>query len=55
MLKKQIVISLASVSIATIGAGCAGQRPASLARAQSSLTQAQHNPAVAQFASAQLS
>jgi len=55
MLKKQIVISIASVSIAAVGAGCAGQRPASLDRAQSSLTQAQQNPAVAQYASAQLS
>jgi len=55
MLKKQIVISIASIAIATVGAGCAGQRPASLDRAQSSLTQAQQNPAVAQYASAQLS
>jgi len=55
MLKKQIVISLTSISIAAVGAGCAGQRPASLDRAQSSLTQAQQNPAVAQYASAQLS
>lgn len=55
MLKKHIVISLASVSLAAVGVGCAGQRPASLDRAQSSLTQAQQNPAVAQYASAQLS
>jgi len=55
MLKKQIVISITSISIAAVGAGCAGQRPASLDRAQSSLTQAQQNPAVAQYASAQLS
>jgi hypothetical protein len=55
MLKKQIVISIASVSLAAVGGGCAGQRPASLDRAQSSLTQAQQNPAVAQHASAQLS
>jgi len=55
MLKKQIVISITSISIAAIGVGCAGQRPASLDRAQSSLTQAQQNPAVAQYASAQLS
>jgi len=55
MLKKQIVISITSFSIAVVGAGCAGQRPASLERAQSSLTQAQQNPAVAQYASAQLS
>jgi len=55
MLKKQIVISLTSISIAAVGAGCAGQRPASLDRAQSSLAQAQQNPAVAQYASAQLS
>jgi len=55
MLKKQIVISIASVSLAAVGAGCAGQRPASLDRAQSSLTQAQQNPVVAQYAPAQLS
>jgi OOP family OmpA-OmpF porin len=55
MLKKQIAISIASVSIAAVGAGCAGQRPASLDRAQSSLTQAQQDPAVAQYAPAQLS
>src|SRR5215208_6469355 len=55
MLKKQIVISIASVSIASGGAGCAGQRPVSLDRAQSSLTQAQQDPAVAQYAPAQLS
>jgi len=55
MLKKQIVISITSISIAAVGAGCAGQRPASLDRAQSSLTQAQQTPAVAQYASAQLS
>jgi len=55
VLKKQIVISITSFSIAAVGAGCAGQRPASLDRAQSSLTQAQQNPAVAQYASAQLS
>jgi OmpA-OmpF porin, OOP family len=55
MLKKQIVISIASLSVAAVGAGCAGQRPASLDRAQSSLTQAQQNPTVAQYAPAQLS
>jgi len=48
MLKKQIVISIASVSIATVGAGCAGQRPASLDRAQSSHTHAPQDPAVLQ-------
>lgn len=55
MLKKHIVISLASVSIAAVGAGCAGQRPASLQRAQSSLAQARQDPLVIQYAPAQLS
>lgn len=55
MLKKHIVISLASISIAIVGAGCAGQRPASLERAQSSLAQARQDPLVIQYAPAQLS
>src|SRR5689334_2235642 len=55
MWTKQIVVSLAGVSLAALAAGCSGQRPASLDRAQASLRQAQQDPAVVQYAPAQLS
>lgn len=55
MLNKHIVLSITSISIVALVAGCAGQRPASLDRASSSLMQAQQDPLVPQYASAQLS
>jgi OOP family OmpA-OmpF porin len=55
MFTKQMVSSLAGVSLAALVAGCSGQRPASLDRAQSSLRQAQQDPAVVRYAPVQLS
>jgi len=55
MLTKQIVITLTSLSVAAVAAGCAGQRPASLDRAQYSLQQAKQDPAVVRYAPVQLS
>ena len=55
MFKKQAVLSIISISIVPFAMGCAGQRPDSLDRAQSSLMQAQRDPLVVQYASAQLS
>jgi len=55
MFNKQIVFSLAGVSMIALVASCAGSRPASLDRAQSSLRQAQQDPLVARYAPGQLS
>jgi len=54
MFNKQIVLSITSISIAVLAVGCAGQRPASLDRARSSLMQAQQDPLVVRYAPAQL-
>jgi len=54
MLSKQMIFSITSISIAAFAGGCAGQRPASLDRAQSSLMQAQQDPLVVRYAPAQL-
>jgi outer membrane protein OmpA-like peptidoglycan-associated protein len=55
MFNKQIVLSLAGVSMITLVASCAGSRPTSLDRAHSSLRQAQQDPLVVQYAPGQLS
>jgi len=55
MFNKQVVLSIASISIVTLAVGCAGQRPTSLDRAQFSLQQAQQDPQVVRYAPAQLS
>lgn len=55
MWSTQIIISLTSISLAALVAGCAGHRPAVLDRAQASVRQAQQDPAVVQYAPVQLS
>jgi OmpA-OmpF porin, OOP family len=55
MMNKQVVYFSSALSLALFVAGCSGARPASLDRARSSLTQAQQDPLVARYATAQLS
>jgi OmpA-OmpF porin, OOP family len=55
MLLKPFAISLTAVSLATLVAGCAASRPASLDRARASLLQVQQNPVVVQNAPSHLS
>ncbi len=55
MINKQIVHSFVGMGIVALVAGCAGSRPTSLDRAQSSLRQAQQDPMVTQYAPGQLS
>jgi OmpA-OmpF porin, OOP family len=55
MLIKSLIVSLSGISLVAVAVGCSGQRPASLERAQSSLRQAQQDPAVVKYAPVQLS
>jgi outer membrane protein OmpA-like peptidoglycan-associated protein len=55
MLLKPFTIALTTVSLATLVAGCAASRPASLDRARASLLQVQQDPVVVQNAPSHLS